>query len=105
MWQCRHPRGLIESIPELKLLLHELDVVYKEAKASGEPITGVSALVSANLSCCSANFEAKSDSLEPRPPALLESLPEHIQVQLMLQRTDGHQGLMRWLLAHFVDVE
>jgi hypothetical protein len=36
------PEGLIESIPELRLLLHELDAVYKEAKASGEPITGVS---------------------------------------------------------------
>ena len=35
------PEGLIESIPELKLLLQELDTVYKEAKDSGHPITGV----------------------------------------------------------------
>jgi hypothetical protein len=42
--------------------------------------------------------------------ALLESLPEYIQVQLMLQRTDAHQVHLSQaeterLLAHFVDVE
>jgi diphosphate--fructose-6-phosphate 1-phosphotransferase len=42
--------------------------------------------------------------------ALLESLPEYIQVQLMLQRTDAHQVHLSQaeterLLAHFVEVE
>jgi hypothetical protein len=35
------PEGLIESIPELKLLLRELDDVYKESTASGVKLTAV----------------------------------------------------------------
>ena len=36
------PEGLIESIPELKLLLRELDDVYKEATSNGGEVTKVS---------------------------------------------------------------
>jgi len=39
------PEGLIESIPELRLMLQELDTVYQEAKETGHPITGVSCFV------------------------------------------------------------
>jgi diphosphate-dependent phosphofructokinase len=101
------PEGLIECIPELKLLLHELDVVYKEAKANGEPITGVRTLISLPSHPVQRTLK---QSLTLWSLALLESLPEYIQVQLMLQRKDGHQVHLSQaeterLLAHFVDVE
>ena len=35
------PEGLIESIPELQLLLRELDDVYKEATENGVKLTAV----------------------------------------------------------------
>jgi diphosphate-dependent phosphofructokinase len=88
------PEGLIESIPELKLLLQELDAAHHEVSAVSNHITV--AEIKKNLTLWSL--------------ALLESLPEYIQVQLMLQRTSGNQVHLSQaeterLLAHFVDME
>lgn len=91
------PEGLIESIPEIKLLLQELDAAY----ASTSCATGTATVVTA---------EMLRDELTLWSKALLDSLPEYMQVQLLWQRThanriDISQAETERLLAHFVALE
>ena len=85
------PEGIIESIPELKLLIDEIDTAFKEAGRSLP-----AAEVPSKLTLWSR--------------ALLESLPDFMQVSLLLSRgSDNKLNLNQTeterLLAHFVDIE
>jgi pyrophosphate--fructose-6-phosphate 1-phosphotransferase len=84
------PEGLIESIPELRLLISEIDAAF-ESKVD---------LTLADL----------REDLTLWSKALLDSLPAYIQAQLMLSRTTDRRMLLSQaeterLLAHFVDIE
>lgn len=89
------PEGLIESIPELRMLLQELDTVYEDSKRSGQKIT--------------VDILRKELTLWSR--ALLDSLPDYLQAQLMLERSSTtnlvklSQTETERLLAHFVAIE
>jgi diphosphate--fructose-6-phosphate 1-phosphotransferase len=88
------PEGLIESIPEIKVLLQELDAAYASAAAASGTLTG----------------EKLREELTMWSKALLDSLPEYMQAQLLWQRThanriDISQAETERLLAHFVDLE
>jgi len=88
------PEGLIESIPEIKLLLQELDAAYASATAAGSTLTD----------------DILREELTLWSKALLDSLPEYMQAQLLWQRThanriDISQAETERLLAHFVDLE
>jgi diphosphate-dependent phosphofructokinase len=87
------PEGLIESIPEIKLLLQELDAAYASA-----------------VDAVAVTAEALREELTLWSRALLDSLPEYMQAQLLWQRThanriDISQAETERLLAHFVDLE
>ena len=86
------PEGLVDSIPELKLLISEIDAVYVE---------------SSSTSIESSELRSK---LTMWSRALLDSLPDFMQAALLLSRgSDTHfqvsQAETERLLAHFVDIE
>lgn len=90
------PEGLIESIPEIRLLLQELDAAYASSSEGkdGPPHTA----------------KGLKEGLTLWSRALLDSLPEYMQAQLLWQRThanrvDLSQAETERLLAHFVDLE
>ena len=92
------PEGLIESIPEIKLLLQELDAAHATTSAVGRATDEV------------VTAEMLRDELTLWSKALLDSLPEYMQVQLLWQRThanriDISQAETERLLAHFVALE
>ena len=85
------PEGIVESIPELKLLIDEIDIAFNEA---GHSLSA--AEVRAKLTLWSR--------------ALLESLPDFMQYSLCLSRGSDKQLQVSQteterLLAHFVDIE
>ena len=86
------PEGLVDSIPELRLLISEIDGVFAEA--------GNTAIEASNL----------RSKLTMWSRALLDSLPDFMQSALLLSRgSDTHfqvsQAETERLLAHFVDIE
>ena len=88
------PEGLVDVIPELKLLNTELDQIYAEAKAS-------------NVN--PSNIEVRG-KLTVWSQALLSSLPDFMQVAVLRSRgTEAtlpmSQAETEKLLAHFVDIE
>lgn len=95
------PEGLIESIPEIKLLLQELDAAYASTSAAATSNGGEVGELTAEL---------LRDELTVWSKALLDSLPEYMQAQLLWQRThanriDISQAETERLLAHFVALE
>lgn len=87
------PEGLIDCIPELKLLGSELDVAFSEV---GSAATIDTALIRSKLTIWSR--------------ALLDSLPEFMQAELLLSRGSENKTLLSQaeterMLAHFVDIE
>lgn len=91
------PEGLIESIPELGMLIAELDAAYVSAKASNPEGTKL-------------KMEDLTADLTLWSKALLDSLPNYIQAQLLLSKTTDNRMLLSQaeterLLAHFVDIE
>jgi len=88
------PEGLIESIPELGMLISELDAAFLAIKKTKDNVT----------------LEDLRTDLTLWSKALLDSLPPYIQTQLMLSRTSDHRMLLSQaeterLLAHFVGIE
>jgi len=84
------PEGIIDSIPELKLLITELDVIFDGSS--------------------SVNLESIRSQLTHWSRALLDSLPDFMQAELLLSRgTDKKlrhsQVETERLIAHFVDIE
>jgi len=85
------PEGLVESIPELKLLISEIDAAMDEAGKDLSPHE-----IRAKLTLWSR--------------ALLESLPDFMQYSLLLSRGSDRglqvsQAETERLLAHFVELE
>lgn len=86
------PEGLVLSIPEIAVLLQEIDVAFRESE---EELTSVEAVVS-RLTTWSA--------------ALLRSMPPYIQVQMTKARSSS-KGVQlsaietERLLCHFVETE
>ena len=88
------PEGLIESIPEIRLLLQELDAAYASDRQAHGNLTA----------------DSLRNALTLWSRALLDSLPEYMQAQLLWQRThankvDVSQAETERLLAHFVGLE
>ena len=85
------PEGLADSIPELRLLGNELDGIFAETSGTADP-----SVVRSKLSLWSR--------------ALLESLPDFMQAQLLLSKGSDDSAIISQaetekLLAHFVDIE
>ena len=85
------PEGLIESIPELKLLISEIDQAFAEAG-------------------CTLGAADVRSKLTLWSRALLDSLPDFMQYSLLLSRGSDNQIQVSQteterLLAHFVDIE
>ena len=114
------PEGLIESIPELGMLISELDAAYS-AHAHADASAGASAGASGDAQGASRGPHSRASNpqrdidrlrgdLTLWSRALLDSLPTYIQAQLMLSRTSDNRMLLSQaeterLLAHFVGIE
>lgn len=91
------PEGLIDSIPELKLLVNELDKIFLDMGPVANQSGSVDiALIRPKLTHWSC--------------ALLDTLPDFMQYSLLLTRGSDNKALLSQLeteklLAHFVEIE
>jgi hypothetical protein len=117
------PEGLMDSIPELVMLNNELDSIYRLAQtadpASSTEVNAAAATIAATVAgpgprekighCLDACEIRSKLTLWSR--ALLDSLPEFIQVELLHSR-GGEENTIKLsqaeterLVAHFVAIE
>lgn len=94
------PEGILESIPELRMLIQELDAIVTSSHVSLLSVTDSIDRVSNSI----------SEQLTMWSKALFQALPQYIQAQLLLERQSDNkiqlsQAETERLLAHFVDLE
>lgn len=93
------PEGLVDSIPELKLLMTELDAIFAQGKKEDKA-----------YELYRLDAELINSKLTVWSRALLESLPDFMRAEMIGQRGSDtslplSQAETERLLAHFVDIE